>query len=73
MKMSVSTRTLATVPLVTIRSVCVWVCAEGGGKGGVDVDGFVGQVGVERPPDDFGEGDAFGACDVVDAAALVGC
>jgi hypothetical protein len=72
MKMSVSTRTLATVPLVTVRSVCVWVCAEGGRERRVDVDLFVGQVGVEGPPDDLRECDAFCPRDLVDATALVG-
>lgn len=71
MKRSVSTRTLATVPLVPVGSGGVWVGAEGCGQRRVDVDVCVGKVCVDGSTYDFGQRKAFGLGDLVDAATLV--
>lgn len=71
MNTSVSTRTSATVPLVSAGHGGVWGGAVGRRErvGGVGSD--LGEVVVESSSDDLGHGDALGVGERVDAFALL--
>ena len=71
MNTSVLTRTLATVPLISVEGGGVWIGTEGRGQCHVDVDVTVGEVRVNSSPHHLGQRDAFGLGDLIDTAALV--